>query len=69
MTKKHFIELANYLKHLYISEDGTTVNWEAFIKALGDFCEAQNPNFNRTRWTNCLDGKGGPNGESIHKKR
>ena len=59
MTKKHFITLADKIK----------ANPSAFspaaICAIADFCAEQNPNFNRERWFDYVEGKRGTNGGSF----
>ena len=60
MTKKHFIALADAVrKHnkLYVYEFG-----EFQLKTLADFCQSQNPRFDRQRWLDYIAGKCGPNG-------
>lgn len=76
MTKKHFIALAECLRNLRpvgyvkhgsvgsISEhhDAEMAQWNRTRNALGDFCQSQNPHFDRDRWLAYIAGKGGPNG-------
>lgn len=59
MTKKHFIELANLIK-----DDLNDFTPNA-IERLADFCQAQNPRFNRERWLDYLANKCGPNGGKV----
>ena len=69
MSKKDFIALADTLKAVRASY-GT--NWDPnlfracddHVKALADFCQAQNPNFMRERWLDYIAGECGPNGGS-----
>jgi hypothetical protein len=53
MTKKHFIALADMLRTARMGESGKS-GFNPFkqehIDFLADFCESQNPNFNRERW-------------------
>jgi hypothetical protein len=58
MSKKHFIALADAVKN------GTalTTLTQVQIEALADFCQAQNPNFNRYRWLGYIAGTNGKNG-------
>lgn len=44
MTRKHFIQLADII----VANIGDFN--ERSIEALADFCESQNPNFDRGRW-------------------
>ena len=73
MSKKHFIELADVLKARLAQIDTDysrsvlyqTVairEHEETIKALADFCQAQNGNFNRGRWLAYIAGECGPSG-------
>jgi len=55
MTKQHFIALADAIRAA-----GTFTAPQ--IEALAEFCEFQNPRFNRQRWLDYIDGKCGPNG-------
>lgn len=59
MTKKHFIELANYIKTApeHFSDSS--------LHVLASFCKAQNPNFNRDRWLAYIAGQCGPNGGAV----
>lgn len=58
MTKKDFIELANLSRMLegrWRKEDGTYIpGIQAVLNdyklALADFCQEQNPRFNRAKW-------------------
>ena len=56
MTKKHFIELADYIR----------TNREQFnpaaVATLADFCRSQNPAFNRARRLDYVAGVCGKNG-------
>lgn len=73
MTKKHFIKIADMIKaqrpcSLALSEicnaeaRAALVQWEQMRDALADFCQAQNPNFDRQRWIDYIAGKCGPSG-------
>jgi hypothetical protein len=69
MTKKNFIALANCIisansrcsvyvqDHLRFSDNQ--------ISKLADFCQSQNPNFNRERWLSYIAGECGSNGGTI----
>ena len=65
MTKKHFIALANHIKRHndYAPGKFTATN----ISSLADFCQAQNPRFNRGRWIGYIQGTNGPNGGKVTK--
>lgn len=58
MTKKHFIALADAIRRY---DHGFNANQ---LNTLADFCESQNPNFNRERWLDYIAGHCGPNGGS-----
>ena len=73
MTKKHFIALADLIKgyndpdnicrrSAQLSQARYADFNEAQISALADFCQAQNPQFNRERWLSYIAGECGPNG-------
>ena len=63
MSKKDFIALADAIREH--NERDPFINF-AFsgdqIQALADFCETQNPNFNRERWLGYIAGTNGPSG-------
>ena len=72
MTKKDFIVLANFIKEHSQNakkkenkEDGEHVFDTSQIITLANFCQAQNPNFDRDRWLNYVAGKVGPNGGKL----
>jgi hypothetical protein len=75
MTKKHFIALADAIRNYndpdnicrrsaqLSDSDGHYFDFtEAQIEALADFCQAQNPDFNRERWLGYIAGTNGKNG-------
>ena len=69
MTKKHFIALADtIIRH---NEDAKVCHapGSAFkpsqLTALAEFCEAQNPQFNRERWLGYIAGTNGKNGGKV----
>ncbi len=62
MTKKHFIALADVLRNLSTSDDGSSVEYMGLVDELAVFCAQQNPRFNRERWINYITGQCGPNG-------
>ncbi len=65
MTKKHFIALADVLildlppiLSAICQTDEQAERIECEIRSLlADFCQSQNPAFNRQRWLNYIDGK------------
>ena len=59
MTKKHFIALADQIKN------DKRISSPAAIEALADFCESQNPRFNRERWFGYINGTNGINGGKV----
>ena len=72
MSKKHFIALAQVLMDTKPQPNGPTwdyaeaiLQWERIRNALADFCEDQNPRFNRERWLGFIAGENGPNGGKV----
>ncbi len=64
MTKKHFIALADAIRE-HDTHPFTQAQFEtAQLRTLADFCQSQNPNFNRERWLSYIAGECGPNGGS-----
>ena len=61
MTKKHFIALADIIKQM----EKERVIESYGIKMLADFCQSQNPRFNRQRWIEYITGKCGKNGGKV----
>lgn len=65
MTKKHFIALADTIRE-HNRIEGGMYEPKAFegghLSTLADFCQSQNPNFNRELWLDYIAGKCGPNG-------
>jgi len=73
MTKKHFIELANRIKAFNepLKDPvrplaGNFTPNQIFM--LADFCESQNPRFDRQLWLDYIAGRCGPNGGKITRK-
>lgn len=69
MTKKQLIALADTIINSAPKDrtaDGAFSR--SAILELADFCEAQNPNFNRERWLDYIDGKCGQNGGKVKKQ-
>lgn len=73
MTQKHFIALADTFRTC--KPNPAAMGSGAYIDALtqwaidrnyvADFCAIQNPNFDRQRWLDYIDGKCGPNGGKL----
>ena len=66
MTKKHFIALADCIRSMVQGETarvrGGMVYTDDVQRLLADFCQAQNPNFNRATFLGYIAGTCGPNG-------
>ena len=65
MTKKHFIALADSMVAFFETNAGAEMDVmtrNVLINALADFCQSQNPNFNRERWLGYVAGTNGKNG-------
>lgn len=66
MSKKDFIGLADEIKEMFNPPPGfvtfTKIQREEVINSMADFCQHQNPRFNRYRWIDYIEGKCGPNG-------
>ena len=65
MTKKHFIALADHIRRAnrlaHFDEAGKMFDTLA-VESLADFCQSQNPQFNRERWLGYIAGTNGKNG-------
>jgi len=65
MTQKHFIALADAIRaHKNWGEHAHPFAGDQ-LNTLADFCESQNPKFNRERWMSYVQGYCGPNGGSV----
>lgn len=68
MTKKNFIALADAIK---AHNDSNPFTHQEFtgdqISTLADFCESQNPAFNRARWLGYIAATNGKNGGERFK--
>jgi hypothetical protein len=65
MSKKDFIALADTVKthNKYKVHDRPDLEFqETHLETLADFCQSQNPNFNRGRWLGYIEGTNGPSG-------
>ncbi len=67
MTKKHFIALADAIRDYNVNrKPGNPSRISAPIRnELADFCQSQNPRFNRERWLGYIAGTNGKNGGAI----
>ena len=69
MTKKHFIALADFLRIRTLTPNNGGSFTESQIEQLADFCQSQNPQFNRKRWLGYIAGSSGNNGGVRKAKR
>ena len=80
MTKKHFIALADTIREFnstaFWGTDENGVHGKQNIpiqgdtlNVLADFCQAQNPRFNRERWLGYVQGENGKNGGAIRIRK
>lgn len=69
MTKKHFIALADHIKNTRFARTSNTgiFSHPGVIDSLADFCQSQNPRFNRDRWVMYINGECGKNGGKVKK--
>ena len=68
MSKKDFIALAGTIRRTNRVCDNCGHEREfgpKAIETLADFCQSQNPNFNRERWLGYIAGTNGPSGGSL----
>ena len=69
MSKKDFIALANVVRDFNRLHDEGSVTANHFdaqqIAALANFCQSQNPAFNRSRWLGYIVGLNGPSGGAV----
>ena len=56
MTTKHFIALADFLRIRTLTPNNGGSFTESQIEQLADFCQSQNPKFNRERWLGYIAG-------------
>ena len=64
MTKQHFIALADAIRE--VRENYTAIPFtDCQIEELANFCQSQNPRFNRRRWLDYIAGTHGPNGGEL----
>jgi hypothetical protein len=62
MTKQHFIALADHIKSINRHD---FPQW--IVDSLADFCQSQNPRFNRERWLGYIAGTNGKNGGAVKR--
>lgn len=74
MSKQDFVALADAIKAYNEQAFPGGTNTASPLQfghtqlyVLADFCERQNPNFNRSRWLDYIAGKCGPNGGAVKK--
>lgn len=68
MSKKDFIALADMIREVNTDTSATPfTDWQ--VGAIADFCQSQNPRFDRKRWLDYIAGKCGPNGGTPKPKR
>ena len=72
MTKKHFIALADSIKiqRLTFNQFPSTEKQDRpfttnQVECLANFCQSQNPRFDRARWIGYINGDNGPNGGKV----
>ena len=71
MSKQDFVALADSVRkelcgfRQVYDEHTPDAPVSKVVDMLADFCERQNPNFNRERWLDYIAGKCGPNGGAI----
>ena len=65
MTKKHFIALADHIRKCNGNIHASYHLNPGQINDLADFCQSQNPRFNRERWIGYIAGTNGKNGGKV----
>lgn len=69
MTKKHFIALADLMITTRPNfghtccDNAEALQWVKIKDGLADFCQSQNPRFNREHWLGYIAGENGPSGK------
>ena len=61
ITKRQFISLAQVIK------DDLPDFSDSAIERLAEWCQAENPRFNRERWLGYIHDRNGPNGGKVHR--
>lgn len=67
MTKKHFIALAEAIRHELGKDMSVEVSVGTVVKVLSDFCQSQNGNFKRDVFEGYIQGTCGPNGGEVRQ--
>ena len=63
MTKKNFIALAETMQRTRPDNTAPSfAQWKDDVQALADFCQSQNPQFDRERWLSYIAGTCEKNG-------
>lgn len=65
MSKKHFIQLADYIRSFNDSREQKDRFSEDQLRLLAGFCEHVNVRFNRGRWLAYIRGEQTANGKVI----
>jgi hypothetical protein len=68
MSKKHFIALADAIRENNRIEGPGTLRGifnQEQLEVLANFCQSQNPHFNRSRWLGYIAGECGSNGGVV----
>jgi len=68
MSKKHFIALADALRTSRPEchwDPNKILQWRLDVHRIADFCQSQNPRFDRGLWFDYIDGTRGPSGGRI----
>lgn len=62
MSKKDFVALADQIRYHNAHEPRKYPFGPDQIQTLANFCQSQNPDFNRERWLGYIAGTNGPSG-------
>jgi len=67
MTKKHFVKMADAIREHNMGADVVCVRrfTPSQLDTLADFCQSQNPNFDRELWLGYIAGTRGPGGKYL----
>lgn len=68
MSKKPFIALADSMKAFFDTNAGKEmddISKGVLMNHMVNFCQDQNPRFNRERWIGYINGDNGPNGGKV----
>lgn len=69
MSKRNFIALAETIRAHNRKGDDVNPFRDDHIDVLADFCQGQNPAFQRRRWVDYIQGRCGPSGGTMHAKQ